>query len=190
MPKLDITSQERSALRSAAHPLRPVVMIGDKGLTDAVLKEIDGNLKAHGLIKVRVAGHERDDREQMLEAICDQLSCAAVHHLGKILILHRPGADKKAPPAEPSTRAVRKASEPYTPKKLAASGTTLTRQDVKRQRAGRKSDDPADAVAAGKPTRRPARVAAGARDSHGIPRRNGSALSLRAGARRNVPRGR
>jgi hypothetical protein len=46
---MELTPRERSALRAAAHPLRPVVLIGDNGLTEAVLKEIDMNLSAHDL---------------------------------------------------------------------------------------------------------------------------------------------
>jgi len=159
MPTLHLTSQVRSSLRAAAHPLRPIVWIGDKGLTDAVLKEIDAMLSAHTLIKVRVAGHERDAREAMLTAICDTLSCAAVHHLGKTLILHRPAPEA---PVEP-TRAVRKPAQPYTPKKLAAAGKTQTRKTAKPPRAK-------PAAAAPRSTKPPTR----------------SALSLRAGARRGA----
>src|SRR5690554_495746 len=103
MPKLDITSQERSALRAAAHALRPVVLIGDKGLSEPVLKEIDLNLKAHQLIKVRVAGDDRQARVQMLETICDTLACATIHHLGKILIIYRPDADAVVKPEKTET---------------------------------------------------------------------------------------
>jgi len=164
MPTLNLTSQARSALRAAAHPLRPIVWIGDKGLTDAVLKEIDVMLNAHGLIKVRVAGHEREARAAMLDAICAQLACAAVHHLGKTLILHRP-----TPETSDATRAVRKPSQPHVPKKLAAAGKTPARKSAKPQRS---------AVAA-KPVKPAARAAKS-------PAR--SALSLRAGARRGVKR--
>src|SRR5690606_27729097 len=181
MPKLEITSQERSALRAAAHSLKPVVMIGDKGLTDAVLKEIDSNLTAHALIKVRVTGQERDVREDMLARICDQLSCAPVHHLGKILILHRPQATEPAPVME--TRAVRKPSEPYTPKKQAATGAKRTRKDEKQQRAAQRKAADTDA--------KPAPLARSRTTiPSSIPRRSGSALSLRAGARRTTPRSR
>lgn len=194
MPKLDITSQERSALRAAAHPLRPVVLIGDRGLTESVLKEIDLNLKAHQLIKVRVAGDEREARITMLETICDTLSCANVHHLGKTLIIYRPNPDAKtsllAPKKEAPTRAVRRPSEPYTPKKLAASGQKLTRRDEKARRA--QARDAALAEDPSRDTRSP-RERAAARDTSArgtagatrIPRRrSGSALSLRAGVRR------
>lgn len=191
MPKLDITSQERSALRAAAHPLRPVVLIGDRGLTESVLKEIDLNLKAHQLIKVRVAGDDRAARGAMLEEICESLSCANVHHLGKTLIIYRPNpqAQTQLLPTskETATRAVRKPSEPYTPKKLAATGQTLTRRDQRARKALQRADRPglAEPQLGSRPvkTRSTAPNTAGPR----IPRRSGSALSLRAGLRRRRP---
>lgn len=109
MPILELTSRERSDLRSAAHPLRPVVLIGDNGLTDAVLKEIDLALTAHELIKVRAGGDDREAREAMLATICDTLSCAAVHHLGKTLILFRPTCARprpRPPPTRPPSAAL------------------------------------------------------------------------------------
>jgi RNA-binding protein len=190
MPILEITSRERSALRSAAHSLRPVVLIGDKGLSDAVLKEIDANLTSHGLIKVRAGGEDRGTRDEMMASICDALSCAPVHHLGKMLILYRPSPAMPSPAASsaPAAQPKRKASEPYTPKKLAAQGKTL----AKPARAPRKdAAEPADEARrparpvlnqAGKPMRPGSRKPAAA-PAHGIPRRSGSALSLRAGAR-------
>ena len=59
---LKLTPAQRSDLRSQAHGLDPVVMIGDSGLTPAVMKEIDASLNAHGLIKIRVLGEDRDAR--------------------------------------------------------------------------------------------------------------------------------
>jgi len=177
MPKLDITSQERSALRAAAHPLNPVVLIGDKGLTPAVLKEIDLNLNAHQLIKVRVNGQERAERDLTLETICEELSCAAVHHLGKTLVLYRPDAAKLKAEEEArnTTRAQRKPSDPYIPKKAAAAGVKPARKTT-RKAAGK----------APAPVSRRATTPA-----HGIPRRSGSSLTLRAGMRRSAsPAGR
>ncbi|NYT86349.1 YhbY family RNA-binding protein [Pollutimonas harenae] len=186
MPKLEITSQERSALRAAAHPLRPVVLIGDRGLSDSVLKEIDLNLNAHQLIKVRIAGEEREARNAMLETICESLSCALVHHLGKTLIIYRPdlAAQKAKAETENATRAIRKPSEPHTPKKLAAEGVTRTRRSEKTKRAAQKAEKPETAA----PRARRASTATTDRPAHGIPRRSGSALSLRAGARRSAAR--
>lgn len=133
MPVLDITSQIRSALRAAAHPLKPVVLIGDKGLSPAVLQEIDRNLSAHGLIKVRAGGEDRAAREELLHQICEDLSCAPVHHLGKIFILFRPTegdpqatallAPRKSG-SDVSTLGLpaRKANEPHVPKRQAQAG--------------------------------------------------------------------
>src|SRR5690606_3519560 len=77
-------------LRAAAHPLRPVVQIGDKGLSDAVLQEIDRALTAHGLIKVRAGGEDRAERETIQGTVCEALNCAPVHLLGKVMVLYRP----------------------------------------------------------------------------------------------------
>lgn len=87
---LKLTPAERSALRSEAHALNPVVIIGDAGLTPPVLKEIDASLNAHGLIKVRVAGDDRDARIEIYETICEQLGAAPIQHIGKLLVLYRP----------------------------------------------------------------------------------------------------
>ena len=87
---LKLTPAERSALRSDAHALNPVVIIGEAGLTPAVLKEIDASLNAHGLIKVRVFGDDRDARVSMYETICEQLNAAPIQHIGKLLVLYRP----------------------------------------------------------------------------------------------------
>ena len=188
MTIMELTPRERSALRAAAHPLRPVVLIGDNGLTEAVLKEIDMNLSAHELIKVRAGSADREAREEILRSICEALSCAAVHHLGKMLILYRYGAKGAylKPTPEPASPAKRKPSEPHTPKKLAAQGKKVEKP-TRRTRAERDIDEDVDRprVFSGDRPARPSTRASGAKDTaHGIPRR--SALSLRAGARRGT----
>ena len=87
---LKLTPAERSELRSQAHGLKPVVLIGDAGLTPAVMKEIDAGLNVHGLIKVRVFGDDRDARLGMYETICAELGAAPVQHIGKLLVMFRP----------------------------------------------------------------------------------------------------
>lgn len=90
---LKLTPVERSALRSEAHALDPVVMIGEAGLTPAVQKEIDASLNAHGLIKVRVFGDDRDARIAMYNSICEELGAAPIQHIGKLLVLYRPAKE-------------------------------------------------------------------------------------------------
>lgn len=87
---LKLTPAQRSDLRSQAHGLDPVVMIGDSGLTPAVMKEIDTSLIAHGLIKIRVLGDDRDARVAHYESICTDLGAAPVQHIGKLLVVYRP----------------------------------------------------------------------------------------------------
>lgn len=98
---LKLTPAERSALRADAHALNPVVIIGEAGLTPSVLKEIDASLNAHGLIKIRVFGDDRDARIAMYETICEQLGAAQVQHIGKLLVIYRP---KKDAPKERSEK--------------------------------------------------------------------------------------
>ena len=87
---LNLTPVERSALRAEAHGLKPIVMIGEAGLTPAVMKEIELGLDSHGLIKVRVFGDDREARTGMYETICSELDAAPVQHIGKLLVLYRP----------------------------------------------------------------------------------------------------
>lgn len=87
---LTLTPVERSALRAEAHALKPIVLIGEAGLTEAVMKEIDLGLDSHGLIKVRVFGDDREARIEMYERICAELEAAPVQHIGKLLVLYRP----------------------------------------------------------------------------------------------------
>ena len=113
----------------------------------------------------------------MLSEICDKLSCAPVHHLGKTLILFRqlPGNIKPAALAalEPERPAKRRASEPHTPKKLAAEGKTLSAPGA----PGRPDEAPAKPARVpaselnknGKPMRPSTRKASGS--AHAIPRR-------------------
>ena len=116
---LNLTPVERSALRAEAHALKPIVLIGEAGLSEAVMKEIDLGLDSHGLIKVRVFGDDREARIEMYETICAQLDAAPVQHIGKLLVFYRP---KKEAVKERSTKAGKGMRE-VTIVKASASGT-------------------------------------------------------------------
>src|SRR3982751_887826 len=94
MPAIQLSVSERKALRAEAHHLDPVVMIGNDGLTPAVKKETDAALNAHGLIKIRVLGDDRAQREAMYQSLADELGAAPIQHIGKLLVLWRPRAVK------------------------------------------------------------------------------------------------
>lgn len=97
-----LTPAERRALKAQAHHLHPVIMIGEAGLTPAVLNEIDIALKSHELIKIRVLGDDRERRGRLDSEICAALGASPVQRIGKILVLYRqrpeqPGEAKPAP---------------------------------------------------------------------------------------------
>ncbi len=102
MPALSLSAEQRAELRSAAHALKPVVLIGAEGLTDAVLKEIKVHLAAHQLIKIRVFGDEREARIAVYEEICDRLNAAPIQHIGKLLVIWKP---EEAAPTTTTARA-------------------------------------------------------------------------------------
>ena len=98
-----LSPKRRSELRAEAHRLSPVVIIGDKGLTDEVMAEIDRSLKAHELIKVRAATDERDARAVWIETICDRLQAHPVQQIGKVFVIYRENQDE-AEKAQGTTR--------------------------------------------------------------------------------------
>lgn len=90
MTAIQLSIAERKAHRAEAHHLDPVVMIGNEGLTPAVRKEADLALNAHGLIKVRVLGDDREAREAVYQQLADELNAAPIQHIGKLLVFWRP----------------------------------------------------------------------------------------------------
>ena len=114
-----LSPAERSELRTEAHALNPVVMVGEAGLTPAVLKEIDASLKAHGLIKVRVFGDDREARIAIYDPICSELGAAPVQHIGKLLVMYRPKQEAEKEKSGTKGRGMRE----VTIVKPSASGT-------------------------------------------------------------------
>lgn len=98
----EITPSRRRELRARAHGLNPTVIIGDAGLTPAVLAELNRAVEAHELIKIKVAGVPRDERDAMLEEICGALDAAPVQHIGRMLVIFRENPEAAESPAAES----------------------------------------------------------------------------------------
>jgi RNA-binding protein len=92
---LELTPAQCKYLKSLAHKLKPVVMIGNAGLSEAVVAETDRALTAHELIKVRVLNDDRDERQAHLQALCTSLNAAPVQHIGKLLLIYRPAPEPR-----------------------------------------------------------------------------------------------
>lgn len=87
--KKSLNKQDIVELKARAHHLNPVVMVGQKGLTESVIAETDTALRAHELIKIRVLGDNRAEREEIGNALCAATDAQLVQHIGKLLVLYR-----------------------------------------------------------------------------------------------------
>jgi RNA-binding protein len=121
-----LSPAERKALRAAAHHLDPVVMLGDAGVSEAVIAETDRALTAHELIKVRVQGDDRQARAQAMTELCARLGAAAVQSIGKLLVIYRPRPEPVAP-----------RSAPHQPKKRAGEKPAERTRDTSRNRTAK-----------------------------------------------------
>jgi len=84
-----LTARDRSRLKARAHPLEPAVHVGQSGVTDALVAQVDRALTAHELIKVKIMA-ERDARLEVAETIAARTDAAIVQGVGKIVVLWRP----------------------------------------------------------------------------------------------------
>ncbi len=159
-----LSSKRRSELRAEAHKLTPVVIIGDKGLTDEVVAEIDRSLRAHELIKVRAATASRENRDIWLESICERLRAHPVQQIGKVLVVYRENPKEKPPAKVPERRREAAATAKARVVSEAAREKQRKRDEKKRRereeadlkRSGRpRSRTPSPLPESGPPRRRP-----------------------------------
>ena len=97
MRRLDppLTGQQRRHLRKLAHTMKPVVMVGDSGLTEAVLSEFNSCLEHHELIKVRVKVGDRSKRDGIVAKLCESGQAELVQRIGNMALLFRENPEKK-----------------------------------------------------------------------------------------------
>jgi RNA-binding protein len=88
---MTLTEKQLRFLRGKAHSLKPVVMLGQKGLTDNVVAETAGALRTHELIKVKVRAGDREARDALLAELVKRTACVLVTRIGHVATLYRPG---------------------------------------------------------------------------------------------------
>ena len=86
---MKITPTLQRHLRGLSHHLKPVVMIGQKGLTDSVLAEFREALAHHELIKVKVSAGDRGERDEIIKRLCDDAEAHLVHRIGHVAVLFK-----------------------------------------------------------------------------------------------------
>jgi RNA-binding protein len=86
---MQLSSHQKRYLRGIAHALDPVIMVGQKGVTPAVLKEFDGALTHHELVKVKLADADREDREETIEVLRESSKSELVQTIGRVACFYR-----------------------------------------------------------------------------------------------------
>ena len=89
----NISNNKRKELKKRAYALKPIIMIGQNGLTNAVINEIDIALNAHELIKVRAKGSDKDERNEYCLKIKEKLNADIIQRIGFITVLYRPAPE-------------------------------------------------------------------------------------------------
>ncbi|CAQ86125.1 MULTISPECIES: ribosome assembly RNA-binding protein YhbY [Photorhabdus] len=92
---MTLNKKQVQHLKSLAHPLKPVVMIGNNGLTEGVLAEIEQTLAHHELIKVKIAGEDREIKNLIADAIVRETGAYNVQIIGKTLVLYRQSEERR-----------------------------------------------------------------------------------------------
>ena len=92
---MSLTKNQIKFLRGKCHQLNPVVMVGQKGITPDVLKELDGALNAHELVKIKIAAEDRDEFQVIMDEICAQDRIERVQVIGRTLTVFRRNTEKQ-----------------------------------------------------------------------------------------------
>lgn len=91
---MPISPSQRRYLRSLAHDLHPVILLGAKGATAAVVKELDLALSHHELVKVKLSGGDKDEREAQIATLIDGTGADNVQQIGHTVVLFRRNEDE------------------------------------------------------------------------------------------------
>lgn len=90
-----LTAAQTRFLRGQAHDLKALLQIGNKGVTPAFIAELDAVLEQHELVKVKVAGEDREARDAMIGDLADQAGAALVQRIGHTAVLYRPSKERR-----------------------------------------------------------------------------------------------
>ncbi|MDH5736000.1 MAG: ribosome assembly RNA-binding protein YhbY [Gammaproteobacteria bacterium] len=91
---MHLSKDQIKHLLKLTHHLKPIISIGQNGITDNVMNELDIALNHHELVKIKIAGEDRDARQAMIQQLCDQTSAEKIQAIGKTLTLFRRNPEK------------------------------------------------------------------------------------------------
>jgi RNA-binding protein len=91
---MTLSEAQKKHLRSIGHHLKPVVIVGDAGLSEAVLKEFDSTIDHHELVKVKIRAGDRAGRDAIVSDLCERGTAELVARIGNVALLYRRNAEK------------------------------------------------------------------------------------------------
>ena len=91
---MSLSPSQRRYLRSLAHDLKPVILLGAKGATEAVVKELDLALTHHELVKVKLSGGDKEERQEQVEVLAQGTGAESVQQIGHVVVLFRRNEDE------------------------------------------------------------------------------------------------
>ena len=92
---MNLTERQRKHLRGLGHALKPIVMIGDAGISDSVFAEFSSTILHHELIKVSVRVGDRKARDAMIDELCDRSGATLVQRIGNMALLYKENPEKQ-----------------------------------------------------------------------------------------------
>lgn len=92
---MNLNEHQKKFLRGLGHQLKPLIMVGEAGLSASLLAEFESTLAHHELVKVRVRVGDRDERDAVIEKLCSDNSAQLIQRIGNVALLYRPNLKKK-----------------------------------------------------------------------------------------------
>ena len=89
-----MTPSQRQTFKRQAHHLKPVILVGAKGLTEALVKETDIALETHELIKIKLNGLEKEDKQPFIDTLCTQVHAELIQLMGNMALVYRKAKNK------------------------------------------------------------------------------------------------
>lgn len=91
---MDLSESQKKYLRGLGHNLKPLIMVGDAGLSEPLLAEYEATLAHHELIKVKLRATDRVTRDKMIEQLCTNHSAGLVQRIGNVALVYRENPEK------------------------------------------------------------------------------------------------
>ncbi|MCJ7590980.1 MAG: ribosome assembly RNA-binding protein YhbY [Woeseiaceae bacterium] len=92
---MDLSEAQKKYLRGLGHDLKPLIMVGDAGLSESLLAEYEATLAHHELIKVKVRTADHESRDKMIKQLCVDHSASLIQRIGSVALLYRANPEKK-----------------------------------------------------------------------------------------------